>query len=82
MYIVRNRDTTVTEVSLNSDGTAGTLEQDYDLTTMIADPNLDTPTTGALYGDYIYMPDSRFRFNCAEVDCDTAPFSVYRIKLN
>ena len=82
LYIVRNRDSIVSEVSLNPDGTEGVLEQDYPLTSIIADPNLDTPTTGALYGDYLYMPDSRFRLNCAAVDCNVAPFSVYRIKLN
>jgi len=82
LYVVRNRDSAVSEVKLNPDGTAGTVETVYDVAAMVEDPNLDTPTTGALYGDYLHMPDSRFRLNCNEVDCNTAPFSVHFIKLN
>lgn len=82
LYVVRNRDTIVSKVSLDPRGTSGVIETMYDLNTIISYPNLGTTTTGALYGDYLYMPDSRFRLDCSAVDCNTAPFSVYGIKLN
>ena len=43
--------------------------------------DLDTPTTGALFGNALYAPDSKFRDCGGGADCSEEDFYVYRLEL-
>ncbi len=53
-YAVQNRDNKVAVFELNAAGTAGTLVE------TLTDPRFDVPTTVAVFGPRLYLPNARF----------------------
>ena len=54
LYAVQNQDNKVAVFNLNADGTSGTLVR------IITDPRFDVPTTIAVFGNRLYLPNARF----------------------
>jgi sugar lactone lactonase YvrE len=54
LYAVQNRDNEVAVFDLNAAGTAGSLVR------IITDPRFDVPTTAAVFGPRLYLPNARF----------------------
>jgi sugar lactone lactonase YvrE len=54
LYAVRNRDNLIAVIKLNNAGTKGTVAKE------LTDSRFDVPTTVALYGDRLYLPNARF----------------------
>jgi sugar lactone lactonase YvrE len=69
LYVVQNRDNTVTVVRLNARGTAGTVVQ------RVTDPRFDVPTTVAAFDGRLYLPNARF----TTTPTPTTPYSVNAI---
>jgi sugar lactone lactonase YvrE len=69
LYVVQNRDNTVTVVRLNRRGTAGTVVR------RVTDPRFDVPSTVAAAGDRLYLPNARF----TTTPTPTTPYSVNAI---
>jgi sugar lactone lactonase YvrE len=69
LYVVQNRDNTVTVVRLNARGTAGTVVR------RVTDPRFDVPTTVAAFGNRLYLPNARF----TTTPTPTTPYSVNAI---
>ena len=74
MYVIQNRDTVVSAVRVSPDGSTGKLTKIYDLKQIIGD-EIDTPTTGDIYGNHLYVVDPQFRNPVAE------EFNMYRFEL-
>ncbi|MGW4324354.1 SMP-30/gluconolactonase/LRE family protein [Nocardia sp. NPDC004573] len=54
LFVVQNRSNAIAVVSLDPAGTAGTVEQ------RVTDPRFDVPTTVAMFGDRLYLPNARY----------------------
>ena len=54
LYAVQNQNNKIAVFSLNAAGTSGTLVN------TITDPRFDVPTTAAVFGNRLYLPNARF----------------------
>jgi hypothetical protein len=54
LYAVQNQNNKVAVFNLNAAGTSGTLVN------TITDPRFDVPTTAAVFGNRLYLPNARF----------------------
>jgi sugar lactone lactonase YvrE len=70
LYVVRNRFNLIVAVRLDAAGTVGTR------LTELTDPDLDVPTTAALFADRLYLPNARF----GVADPGTATYAVVAVR--
>lgn len=66
LYVVQNRQNTVTELKLDRGATRATV------TDRLTDPRFDVPTTVAAFGNRLYLPNARF-------DTPPSPTNEYQI---
>nr|BFE79982.1 hypothetical protein GCM10020093_025830 [Planobispora longispora] len=70
LYVVQNRLNTVAVIKISRDGSSGRVVE------RLTDPDFDVPTTVAVFGDRLYLPNARF----TTTPTPTTPYDVVSIR--